>query len=319
MGHWLPMVSDRLKPTTFSGYKRTLELYVIPRIGGMRLQALTTAGLTSLYGDLRQRGGTYQSPKRRTEPKPLSPKTVRNVHAMLSKALNDAVDVGLLPHNPAARSKPPRQRSISEKVDAWTANELREFLDFVAFDRLYACWHLAAHTGMRRGELLGLRWEDIDLDGGTLSVRQTIVLEYTKPIISTPKSHEARVINLDPRSVDVLRTHRGAQIAEQAQWGEDYFDSGLVFRREDGRLIHPDRLSQMYDRLVRLSGVRRLKFHGLRHTHATLMLRAGVPLKVVSERLGHADPAFTLRVYQHVQSGMQEAAASAFAALLSSS
>jgi len=314
---WLPTLKDRLKPTARNSYERTMMGYVLPRIGGVRLQDVTAGHLTAFYAELRERGGTHQSPQRRGEPKALSPKTVRNVHAILSKAFNDAIDLGLLQHNPAARAKPPRQRSVSEKVDAWTTDELRHFLDFVAGDRLYGCWHLAAYTGMRRGELLGLRWEDVDLDAARLAVRQTIVLEYTTPIIETPKNHEARVINLDEDTVGVLMRHRDEQELEVDAWGGGYVESGLVFTRENGELINPDRLSQMFDRLVRLSTVRRIKFHGLRHTHASLMLAAGIPVKVVSERLGHADPAFTMRVYQHVTSGMQVEAAQQFAAAVS--
>lgn len=310
---WLPILRDRNKATTRNSYERMVKGYIVPRIGGMRVQDVTASHLTTFYAELRERGGTQMSPQRRGEPKPLSAKTVRNVHAVLSKAFNDAIDFGLLQANPAARAKPPRQRAASTKVDAWTAEELRRFLDLVAGDRLYACWHLAAYTGMRRGELLGLRWEDLDVDRARLAVRQTIVLEYTTPIIETPKSHEARVINLDEDTVGVLIKHREAQEAEAEAWGLGYAETGLVFTRENGELINPDRLSQIFDRLVRLSKIRRIKFHGLRHTHATLLLAAGVPVKVVSERLGHADPAFTMRVYQHVTTAMQEEAARRFA------
>ena len=318
---WLPLQKDRVKTTTLNSYQRTIEGYVVPRIGRLRLQDLSATHLNSLYADLRTRGGTWQSAakKKQGADKPLSPKTVRNVHAILSKALNDAVDTGLILSNCAARAKPPRARSVSENVDAWTAEELTQFLASVRGDRLSAAWHLTAYTGVRRGELLGLRWSDLDLSSRTLSVRQTLILDYSTPTFSTPKNHEARVINLDEETSAVLEQHRTTQQVERREWGEGYLDSGLVFRREDGSLIHPDRLSQLFDKFVRKSGIRRIKFHGLRHTHATLMLKAGVPVKVVSERLGHADPAFTLRVYQHVQSGMQADAARVFAEMLSTS
>lgn len=316
--HWMPLLRDRIKPTTRDSYRRMLEAYVVPRIGRIRLQELSASHLNRLYADLREAGGTQMSHAKRGQTKPLSPKTVRNVHAMLSKALNDAVDVGLLATNVAQRAKPPRPPAVSQTVEAWTADELAEFLAFVRDDRLYACWHLAAHTGLRRGELLGLRWKDLDLAAGVLAVRQSIVLAYTTPIVSTPKSHEARVVNLDPATIRSLLAHRDRQDGERRAWGEGYVDSGLVFRREGGNAIHPDRLSQLFDKHVRHAGIRRIKLHGLRHTHATLMLKAGVPVKVVSERLGHADPAFTLRIYQHVLSGMQAEAAAAFALVVES-
>jgi integrase len=261
-------------------------------------------------------GGTEQSKAKAGQTKSLSAKTVRNVHAILSKALNDAVDAGLLVINVAQRAKPPRQPAARGEIQAWTADELARFLHSAADDRLFAAWHLAAHTGLRRGELLGLRWRDIDFDRAVLSVRQAIVLDYTTPIISTPKNHEARVVDLDAGTIEALQRHKWLQGDEKLAWGEGYADSGLVFRREDGNLINPDHLSQRFDRLVCRSGVRRIKLHGLRHTHATLMLKAGVPVKVVSERLGHADPAFTLRVYQHVLSGMQAEAAAVFAGVV---
>jgi len=314
--HWLPLMKDRLKPTTFNSYERTLSSYVLPRIGTLRLQELAPAHLNRLYADLRTSGGTQQSKAKAGQTKPLSAKTVRNVHAVLSKALNDAVDAGLFVINVAQRAKPPRQPGARPEIQAWSADELASFLESVADDRLFAAWHLAAHTGLRRGELLGLRWRDIDFDRAVLSVRRAIVLDYTTPIVSTPKNHEARVVDLDAETIDVLQRHKQRQAEEKFAWGEGYASSGLVFRREDGNLINPDHLSQQFERLVRRSGIRRIKFHGLRHTHATLMLKAGVPVKVVSERLGHADPAFTLRVYQHVLSGMQAEAAALFAGVV---
>jgi integrase len=309
---WLPLSRDRVKATTFNSYERSLVTYVLPRIGAVHLQELTPGHLNRLYAELRASGAASS----RSAEGSLSPKTVRNVHAVLSKALNDAVDAGLLVANVANRAKPPRVRVAGQTADVWSAEELSAFLASVAADRLFAAWHLAAHTGLRRGELLGLRWQDVDESMGVASVRQAIVLDYTTPIVTTPKGHDARVVNLALETLEVLRDHRARQGAERQAWGEGYIDSGLVFRREDGVLINPDRLSQLFDKLVRRSGVRRIKLHGLRHTHASLMLKAGVPIKVVSERLGHADPAFTLRIYQHVLSGMQSEAAELFAETL---
>lgn len=166
-------------------------------------------------------------------------------------------------------------------------------------------------TGMRRGELLGLRWCDLDLDAGRLSVRQTLISVAYEISITTPKSHHARVIDLDKRTVEVLRTHRVA--ADEA--GDD---ESLVFTKPDRQIIHPDILSQRFERLVGQTDLRRIRLHDLRHTHATIGLRAGVPVKVMSERLGHATPAFTLQQYAHVIPGMQAEAAQAIADLVAS-
>lgn len=199
----------------------------------------------------------------------------------------------------------------------WTASELREFLLGMTGDRLYPALFLAAHTGMRRGEVLGLHWHDLDLDASRLSVRQAIIsVAYEVKVSDVKTGTGRRTINLDDRTVGVLRAWRKAALAERMLVGPAYVDHDLVFPRPDGKPTHPDAFSQTFDRAVGRLGLPVISLHGLRHTHATLLLRAGVPVKVVSERLGHANPAFTLTVYQHVIPGMQEEAASLFSDLI---
>jgi len=318
---WLNQTRFRVKATTHDGYEQVVRDYVVPHIGEHRLQDLRPLHLTALYSLLLERGGRGQRRGSRAAPSPrpegpLGPKTVRNVHALVSKALGDAVDDGLLAANPAAKARPPSAPRGHHNMRSWTADELRSFLTFVAGDELSAAWRLAASTGMRRGEILGLRWSDVDTDKRIVVVRHTIVLVKGHPHEDTPKNHEARTIDIDAATAAALRSHRTRQAQDRLAWGPDYTDSGLVFRREDGTGIHPDRFSQRFDALVAKSSVRRIVLHDLRHTHATLLLKAGVPVKVVSERLGHADPAFTMRVYQHVLPGMQADAAAQFAGLL---
>ena len=248
----------------------------------------------------------------------LSAKTIRYVHTTLHKSLVDAVDAGLLARNPAGRAKPPTNTSPrSHEMNVWTADELRTFLNHVRDDRLGAAWVLAAHSGMRRGEVLGLRWVDVDLEGHQLSVRQALVsVAYDLHFTGTKTSTGTRTIALHATTVSALTCHRVRQQHERAAWGDAYDDAGLVFARENGTPIHPDSMSQSFERHVRGAGLRRIRLHDLRHTHATLLLKAGIPLKVVSERLGHSDPGFTLRTYAHVLPGMQADAASRFADLL---
>jgi len=175
---------------------------------------------------------------------------------------------------------------------------------------------LAAMTGMRRGEILGLRWRDVDLEGRRLAVRQAVVSVAYEVLESTPKSHQARVIDLDTETVELLRAHRDQQGRERADWGSEYVDRGLVVTKENGGSVHPDSFSQTFERVVRNAGLRRIRLHDLRHTHATLAIKAGVPVKVISERLGHESPAFTLRQYAHVLPGMQAEAAAQVADVL---
>ncbi len=225
---------------------------------------------------------------------------------------------GYLNRNPAALAVKPKQRSAgSVDMRTWTADELRRFLDHVRDDRLFPAWRLAASTGLRRGELLGLRWQDVDLHAGRVSVRQTLTTVGNKVAFGEPKTARGkRNIALDGVTIGALRTWRTQQAQERLALGPVWQDTGLVFSREDGSLIHPDTFSFWFDRHVRAADVPRIRFHDLRHTHATLALQAGVPAKVVSERLGHATVAFTLDVYSHVIPALQEDAAERIAALV---
>lgn len=190
------------------------------------------------------------------------------------------------------------------------------FLEAVRGHRLEAAWHVAAMTGMRRGEVLGLRWRDVELDAARLSVRQTIVSVSYEVVISTPKNHQARVVDLDHRTVQQLLVHRDSQDLNRETWGDEYQDSDLVFCKEDGTHLHPHTLSQTFGRLVAGTDLPGIRFHDLRHTHATIALRAGVPVKVIAERLGHENPAFTMKQYAHVIPGMQADAAELVAGLV---
>lgn len=307
---WLPNMKTQVKISTWDSYRRNLDLHVLPVLGGTSLQAITTGHLNNLYRGLLSGG-------RRNGQGGLSAKTVRNIHGTISKLLADAADRGLIGRNIAATARPPKPRKTGpHEVHFWTPDELSGFLDFVHDDRLFALWHLAAMTGMRRGELLGLRWEDVDLKSKRVSVRQTSISVAYKVTVSTPKSHNARVIDIDTGTVEALRLHRARQNAERTTGGAGYAAGDRVFRKADGTIIHPDVMRTMFDRRVKRSGVTRIRFHDLRHTHATIGLRAGVPVKVMSERLGHSTPAFTLQQYAHVIPGMQAEAAEAIADLI---
>jgi integrase len=262
---WLPGLTGQARPTTLDGYQRAVERYVVPAVGGILLQRLTPAHLNGLYGRLQTNGGRNG--------RPLSARTVLAVHVAMSKALGDAARWGLVIRNVAQLADPPRPSR--HDMQTWTAAQLRAFLDHVEDDRLYAAWLLAASTGMRRGEILGLRWPDVDLDRGRVSVRQTVVVANYRVVVSQPKTNRGRrSIALDPRTVAALRAWRTAQVAERLAWGPSWTDSGLVFTREDGSLIHPHRLSIWFGRLVKAAGLPRIRFHDLRHTHASLGLAA---------------------------------------------
>lgn len=308
---WLPAIRSTVRPSTFRSYQLQVNRHIVPRLGSVALQRLDGGAINRLYEKLRQEG--------RNDGKGLSPASVRRVHAALRRALKDAVRWGKLMRNPADSADPPTARAAkAREMTTWTADELRDFLDFTEDDPNSTLWLMLASTGLRRGEALGLRWKDVDLDTARASIRQTLVAVSYELHFSTPKTKRGtRQIALDKRTVKALRAHRKVQAGHKLAMGKHYQDGGLVFTRPDGTPIHPDRVSKMFDQLVSRWGGRRIRLHDLRHTHATMALRAGIHPKVVSERLGHSSVTITLDTYSHAIPAMQEEAAEAIAALIS--
>jgi integrase len=306
---WLDSVRARVRATTYGMYEGLSRLYIVPILGAVPLQRLTPAQLNGLYADLSEKG-------RRDGKGGLSGKTIRHIHATIRAALNDAVRWQLAARNVALQATPPRPQT--KEMRTWTAAEVRAFLAHVEGDRLYAAYVLAATTGLRRGELLGLRWRDLDLSAGRLSVTQTLLSVNYRVSFSTPKTAAGRrSVALDPATVAALRAHRVAMLEERLALGLGApMEGALAFTAIDGTPLHPSQFSDRFDRLVKAAGVPRIRFHDLRHTHATLALQAGVHPKVVQERLGHSSIAVTLGTYSHVIPAMEEEAASKVAALV---
>ena len=220
---WLVAVTSTLRPQSVAAYEGAVRLHITPAIGVVRLQALRGGHLNAMYAEL-ERGG-------------LPAVTRRLVHAVIHWAMRDAVRWGMLVRNPAAMADPPKP--VGSKATAWTARELRRFLDHVADDRLHALWRLAATTGMRRGELLGLTWRALDL---VLSVEQPLVPIKGRATLGPPKSERSRrTVALDPGTLDVLRKHRGTQRLERDFAGDGYDDRHLVFADALGAPIPPNR------------------------------------------------------------------------------
>jgi integrase len=309
VNEWLPAIRASVRPTTHDHYARIVTAHVIPRIGGVRLQALTPAQLNAFYADLLLGG-------RRLKPgAPLAPKTVRHVHTMLHKALVDAVRWGRVSKNAADLAEPPRPATPEMKV--WDTEQLRVFVDAVRDDRLFAAWLLMVTTGMRRGEVLGLRWSDVNLDAARLSVVRTLTVVGHDVLVSEPKTAKGRrSVALDPTTVAAVRDHRREQRKDRLAFGEGWNDEQLVFTLEDGTRIHPTRFSVWFSQHARRAGLPLIRLHDLRHSYATAALSAGIPAKVVSERLGHANVSITLDTYSHVLPSLQEDAAVAVAALI---
>jgi integrase len=311
LGQWIPAKEATLAPSTHARNVTCIEHYLVPHLGDTPLRRLQTEHFETLYRRLlltgSRRGG------------PLAAKTIKNLHQIIRAALNDAVTRGLLASNPAATAHAPDPRtrpSSRRRARSWTADELGDFLVETAENGYAMLFRLAAATGMRRGEVLGLRWDDVHLDTGRIEITQALTsigyrLEFSRLKTRTSR----RNVTLDADTLELLTEWRRTQRAALAAAGV-VNEHGLVFTRPDGKPLHPHSVSQAFERAQRRLDVSPIRFHDLRHTHASLLLRDRVPIKVVSERLGHSNPAFTMTTYQHVLPGMQDDAAYAFGQLL---
>ncbi len=313
---WLPATAPpRVAYKTWKERRDSFDAYVIPRVGRVELSKLNAGHLNRLYTELLADGRTKG-------PGGLSPTTVRDIHRRLRKALADAVRWGLIVRNPTDLADPPPSKAVASarrrSMTTWTADELATFLEATAGRPLYTVWLVAAMTGLRRSELCGLRWADVDFTANHLTVRQTVVEgEDGYELTDGQKSQaSARTIHLDSRTAAALRSHRKDQLEVRLAVGPKWNDGELVFPADDGGTRLPASLAQAFRRDARRVGVPRIRLHDVRHTHATLLLRAGVNPKVVSERLGHSSVAFTLDTYAHVMPGMQPEAAELLAGLV---
>jgi integrase len=322
--------------TTRDNYRVAAEVHTIPRIGGVRLAELTAEHVDALYRELEAHGKAARTPTGKTcrtagvtcrdqgcDPdahEGLSAKSVRHVHTMLRKALQDAVQRGYLLRNVADLANPPTQkdaRSRRARDKAWTTDQLRAFLTAAEDDRLAPLWRLLATTGLRRGELLGLGWSDVDLDAGRLTVRRSTTEVDGRVVESDWTKTDAgqRTLDLDPKTVAALRAWRKRQREDQlAALG--WQDTGRIATREDGAVLRPSYLSRRFLALCRRQGLPEVGVHGLRHSYATAALRAGVSPEVVSKRLGHSSVAITLSIYAHVLERDDRAAAELTAAAI---
>jgi integrase len=308
---WLQRAQSRLKPSTFASYSRNLRTHVAPTLGRVPLQRIDSLMLDDLFqkllidGRLDDVGGG------------LSPTTVRYVGTIIGAVLADAAKRGVITRNPMDSATPPRPKQRGDHT-VWSQDQVRQFLGSTREDRLYSLWRLLLFTGLRRGEALGLTWDSLDLDAGTLTVSRSLVdVEWSKPIFSTPKTNAGgRTISLDEETLEVLRKHRTAQIQERLHAGAAYSDHGLVFAHEDGTPHHPDRVSKSFRAASKRAGVPNVRLHDLRHCHATLLLLAGVPAHIVQRRLGHSHVSITLSVYAAVMPSQDREAADAFAAVI---
>jgi len=332
LDEWLAAKIERgeLEETTARTYGDQVRDYLKPKLGHRKVGELRGLDFTRTYRDIvqeraeqiaavkatnakaaaeaerenaaRRLAGRKRmvKPKHVPVPRPISPSTVARIHAIVSGALRSAVKAGLVTRNVAPDAELPKVDK--KKVRPPTPEGYGSMLDAIAGERLYAFVLVAGHSGLRRGELAGLQWPDIDLATGRIVVhrqRTTVGYEVRE---KTPKSEagEDRIVYLDDRTLAVLKQWREQQAAERDKWGSAYHVSDYVFTREDGRPYHPDYLTKVYKRLATRAGLRTTKLHGMRHFRASALISTGADIAAVSKEMGHSTISVTSDLYGHL-------------------
>lgn len=287
VGAFLAQWCDGLdvRPSTARSYRMICEQHLTPSLGRISLARL---GIADIERYLVSAGASG-----------LSPRTVHHHHAVLRRALGDAERWGLVTRNAAKLVRGPRVPHVA--VSPLTPEEAQQFLETTKGDRLHGLWSLALATGMRQGELLGLAWEDVDLESARVHVRLALQWIDGKPELVEPKTKSSRrSIPLSQLAVDALRRHKARQAKERLALGDRWQDRGFVFAASKGLPLQSSVVVHSFHHSLEAAGLRRVRFHDLRHTAATLMLLAGVPLRVVMEILGHSSISITANTYAHV-------------------
>lgn len=305
LDRWLKdSVEGNVRPRTLSNYQLQVRQHITPALGRIKLKTLTPLHVQGLYRQKLNAG--------------LAPASVRYIYAVLHRALKQALRWGLVPRNVSEAVDLPKL--VSEEVDALIPEEARAFINAARGDRFEALYVVAVTTGMRRGELLGLRWSDINLDG-TATLRAARQLQRMRDgsglRFVTPKGGKGRTIRLPAPTVEALKAHRARQAKEKLKAGPLYRDTGLVFASQIGTPLEPSNIDQRsFKPLLKKAGLPDIRFHDLRHTCATVLLSEGVNPKFVQELLGHADIKLTLGTYSHFLPSMGDQTAAAMESAL---
>jgi integrase len=295
LDRWLnESAKPTLRPRTYTSYAQLIRLHLAPELGRISLAKLSPQEVQELLNRKLAAG--------------LSPRTVQYLHAVLRRALNQAVKWGLVPRNVATLVDPPRVQRAD--VRPFTPEEARAFLGAVQGDRLEALYTVALAIGLRQGEALGLRWQDVDLEAGALSVRTALQRVDGRLQLVEPKSATSRRTIALPQIASItLRAHRSNQLQERLFAGESWQESGLVFTTRLGKPLIARNVFRAFQRVLARAGIPHQRFHDLRHTCATLLLAQGIHPRVVMEILGHSQISLTMNTYSHVVPTLQKEAA----------
>jgi integrase len=294
LNRWCKDYANNLSPTTLTGYQSIIRYHITPAIGSLPLRNLSPEHLQRYYTDKIKTG--------------LSTTTVRHHHTMLHRALKQAVQWGLLSRNPADMVTPPRNRR--NEMHTLNESQVTTILN-KAPDTYHCLFYLALQTGLRRGELLAIRWSDVNLDMAEMSIsRSAFQMPGGKVEFKTVKTARSRrMIALSPQTCVALRHYLDNQMEIRARLGIPFKNDALVFSHLDGSPLKGNSVWAAWHKMLITMGITGIRFHDIRHTMATAMLQAGVHPKIVQERLGHASISTTLDIYSHVSPGLQQAAA----------
>ena len=291
---WLEHKQRFVRAITLHSYRVVLQHHCIPFIGKIKLTKLVASDLDRLYAKLLDRG--------------LSTRVVRYTHCLIGGFLKQALRWDILARNVAEAATPPGLKTAQAII--WSVQEALKFLEHAQSDRLNALWYTTLFSGMRRAEVLGLQWVNVNLEQGEILIRSTLVEIEGKLIMGEPKTRAGRrTIAITPDTVQVLKAHKQRQHLEQKNAMEGWEDTGLVFTTSIGTPIYPGNLARAYKALIRKAGVTNIRFHDLRHTAASLSIRRGDSAKLVADRLGHTNVSFTMNTYVHLFDDQRRAAA----------
>ncbi|WP_019911539.1 tyrosine-type recombinase/integrase [Paenibacillus sp. HW567] len=298
---WLEDKQTKVRASTMLTYSWLVEDHIIPALGHVELAKLNPMLIQQTYTTLMKEGK-------------LGSENIQKTHTLVNDSLNRAERWGLISKNPAALVE--RPRAEKKEIQIWDIKELNAFLWSARVSRYHIAFFIAAWTGMRQSEILGLRWKDIDFDNKTLRVVQTLRHNSTELVSTTKTKASNRNIALSDQTIEALQKHRRRQIKERLHAGEVYNNHDLVVCTAVGTPLNSRNLNRTFYDLIKKTKIRRISFHSLRHTHASLMLASGENVKIVSERLGHANIRITLDTYSHLLPNMQRDAAQNFDKLM---
>ena len=303
LDHWLKDKQTRVKKQTLQTYRWLVERHILPSIGNLELSKITPMAIQGLYNRL-------------TEEKVLSDEIVQKIHTIINDSLKKAERWELILKNPASRVD--RPKAVKKEIKVWTLEEVKRFLKYAhGYSRYSIAFLLALSSGARQGEVLGLRFKDVDFERGCIRITQTLSNDGKEILPYTKTKSGARTIDLPEEVLIELRNHKDMIIEEKQSLGKyAYCDLDLVVCTETGTPTNKSNLRRIFNSIIKKAKVPKIRYHDMRHTHATLLLLQGVNPKIVSERLGHADTRITLDTYSHLLPSMQKETARNFGKML---